>query len=426
MTREPAPVSERLAAYRRTLATLGFFTLAAGDFWRYLLSWYGWGAIVLVLLTLGIVELVRARLELRRLPLLLLATLGLMALSIAWSAYRLESVLGVVATLATTTFAVFLATCFTWRDLVDALARAMRSALGLSLLFELVVAVFVRRPVLPFFVDYSHLETIPRAFYWSRDVLFDGGRIQGIVGNANILAMVALLALIAEVARRVANRGTLLGTVAWAGVAVAVLALTRSTTVLVAAAAVTALVLVAWLARRASGGRRVGIAVALVVGTLAVAGAAVVFRAPLLALAGRSSDLTNRLDIWAAVAGLGLERPVAGWGWISYWAPWVAPFDDLAIIRGVTYLQAHNAWLDVFLQLGILGLVVVGLLVLTTLVRAWVYAMDGPRSSALVPFALLVAVLVQSLAESRLLIEIGWALLVIVSIRTATHRWERR
>jgi exopolysaccharide production protein ExoQ len=66
------------------------------------------------------------------------------------------------------------------------------------------------------------------------------------------------------------------------------------------------------------------------------------------------------------------------------------------------------------------------LFVLTTLLRTWVYALDGPRTDALVPMALLVAVLVQGLAESRLLVEIGWTLLVIVSIRTATNRWERR
>lgn len=412
--------------YRLFLATLGFFTLAAGDFWRYLLTWWGWGALVLVVLVLAIVELVRSRLEVRRLPLLLLATLALMALSIAWSAYRLESVMGVVLTLAATTYAVFLATCFTWAELIDALARAMRLALGLSLLFELVVSVFVRRPVLPLFVDYSDLEKIPMAFYWSRDLLFEGGRIQGIVGNANILALIALLALIAGVAKIVAGRGSMLGFVVWTVVALGVLALTRSTTVLVAAAAVAVVVLVAWFARRGSGVRRVSTAVGLVVGTGAVAALAIVFRAPLLALVGRSSDLTNRLDIWAAVTDLAVQRPVAGWGWISYWAPWVPPFDDLAVIKGVTYLQAHNAWLDVFLQLGILGLVVVGLLVLTTLLRSWVYAMDGPRESALLPFALLAALLVHSLAESRLLIEIGWALLVIVSIRTATHRWERR
>jgi exopolysaccharide production protein ExoQ len=412
--------------YRLTLATIGFFTLIAGEAWRYLLSWWGYGAIVAVLVILAVIELVRSREDVRRLPLLLLATLTLMLVSVAWSAYPAASAVGVTLTLATTTYAVFLATCFTWAELVDVLALALRIILGLSLAFELAVAIFVRGPVLPLWVDYSHLEEIPKAFYWSRDVLFDGGRIQGIVGNANILAMAALLSLIAEVARRVARRGTLGGFLFFVALAVAMLALTRSSTVFVATACVAVACLAAWFARRGSGVRRVTTAVGLLVVTAVAVVAAVTFRAPLLELLGRSPDLTNRLDIWATVADLAAQRPFAGWGWISYWAPWVEPFDDLVVINGVTYLQAHNAWLDVYLQLGILGLVVVGLFVLTTLLRTWVYALDGPRADALVPMALLVAVLVQGLAESRLLIEIGWALLVIVSIRTATNRWERR
>jgi exopolysaccharide production protein ExoQ len=96
------------------------------------------------------------------------------------------------------------------------------------------------------------------------------------------------------------------------------------------------------------------------------------------------------------------------------------------VINGVTYPQAHNAWLDVYLQLGIIGLIIVGLFVLTTIVRTWSFALDGPRESALLPTALLVAILVQGLAESRLLIEIGWALLVIVSVTTGANRWARR
>ena len=412
--------------YRLFLATFGFFTLVAGEAWRYLLSWWGWGAIVVVLVTLAVIELVRSKVDVRRLPILLLATLSLMSLSIAWSAYPGASALGVLATLTTTTFAVFLATCFSWAELVDALARAMRIVLVLSLLFELAVAVFVRGPVTPLWVDYSNLDEIPRAFYWSRDLLFDGGRIQGIVGNANILAMAALLSLIAELARRVAGRGTLGGFVVGVVLAAGVLALTRSSTVFVAAAVVAVVCAAAWFARRGSGARRVATAAGLLaMAAVAVAGA-VLFRGPLLALLGKSSDLTNRLDIWAAVADLAGQRPVAGWGWVSYWAPWVEPFDDLVVIKGVTYLQAHNAWLDVFLQLGILGLVAVGALVLTTIVRTWAYALDGPRSEAIVPVALLVAILVQGLAESRLLIEIGWALLVLVSIKTATNRWEPR
>lgn len=412
--------------YRLFLATFGFFTLAAGDVWRYLLSWWGWGAIILVFVTLAVIELVRSRIDVRRMPILLFATLALMTLSIAWSFYPGASALGVVATLCTTVYAVFLASCFTWAELVDALARAMRLVLALSLLFEFVVAVFIRGPITPLWVDYSDLDKIPQAYYWSRDLLFSGGRIQGIVGNANILAMAALLSLIAEVARAIAGRGSRIGSGIWILVAVGVLALTRSSTVLVAAAVVAVIVSAAWFARRGSGARRTGTTIALPVLVVAGAALAVVFRAPLLALLGRSSDLTNRLDIWEIVAATGAERPVAGWGWVSYWAPWVQPFHDLVVIKGVTYLQAHNAWLDVFLQLGVLGLVVVGLFVLTTVVRTWSFALDGPRDAALVPLALLVAILVQGLAESRLLIEIGWALLVLIAIRTATNRWERR
>lgn len=411
--------------YRLFLATFGFFTLAAGDTWRYLLSWWGWGAIILVFVSLAVIELARSRVDVRRMPLLLLATLALMALSVAWSAYPAASVLGVVATLCTTVYAVFLATCFTWAELVDALARAMRVVLAASLLFELVVAVIVRSPVTPLWVDYSALDHIPQAFYWSRDLLFAGGRIQGIVGNANILAMAALLSLIAEIARAVAGRGSRIGTGIWIVVGVGVLALTRSSTVFVAAGAVALVVLAGWYARRGSGVRRVATTITLPLVVAAGAITAVALRGPLLALLGRSSDLTNRLDIWAIVVETASRRPVAGWGWVSYWAPWVEPYDDLVVIKGVTYLQAHNAWLDVFLQLGVIGLVVVGLYVLSTIVRSWSFALDGPRGEALVPIALLVAVLVQGLAESRLLIEIGWALLVLVSVRTATNRWER-
>jgi O-antigen ligase len=148
----------------------------------------------------------------------------------------------------------------------------------------------------------------------------------------------------------------------------------------------------------------------------------------LLALLGKSADLTGRLDIWRSVAGLAAERPVFGWGWVSYWAPWVEPFEGLAVRRGVVYLQAHNAWLDVWLQLGVLGLIIFAAAVFSTLWRCWFLAVDRPRraladtepyaASALLPLLLLVALIAQSLAESRILIESGWLLLVVLAVIT--------
>jgi O-antigen ligase len=152
------------------------------------------------------------------------------------------------------------------------------------------------------------------------------------------------------------------------------------------------------------------------------------FTEQLLEFLRRNIDLTHRLDIWAVVTDLAAERPLAGWGWVSHWAPWVEPFDDLVVINGVTYLQAHNAWVDVAFQLGLLGLLVFAALLTTVLARSWWLATDPPQVTAsrtepysaatLLPLLVVTALLVQSLAESRMLVEFGWTLLVLFAIRT--------
>lgn len=405
--------------YRRTIATLGLFTLTAGDFFRYTLTWWGWGAIVVVLLVLGIVEIVRARVDVRRLPLTLFALLALMLLSTIWSDYPVWTLLGFLATLVTTTFGVFLATTMSLTTLLRCFGTALRWILGLSLLFELLVSVVIGHRILPLWTSYPGLAKIPNAYYWSRDLLLHGGSIQGIVGNSNLLAFAAMLALIVfaiQFASRSASRFWL---GVWIVVAIGTLALARSSTVLAAtlvAAAVMAFVLIV---RSLSGRRRVaayGVGAAILVASVVVV---LIERAPLLKLLGKTSDLTYRGEIWNTVIGLAVQRPVAGWGWVSYWPPFTSPYKDLIEHGGVNYLQAHDAWLDVFLQLGVVGLVVFGLFVLVTLVRSWVAAIDAEPGAGLVrlfPLVALVALLVHSIAESRVLIEIGFALLVVISI----------
>ena len=60
----------------------------------------------------------------------------------------------------------------------------------------------------------------------------------------------------------------------------------------------------------------------------------------------------------------------------------MAPFKNLVKKAGVQQLHAHNAWLDVWLQLGILGVVVFGALVLLTVYRAWRMATRTPSATA--------------------------------------------
>jgi exopolysaccharide production protein ExoQ len=77
-------------------------------------------------------------------------------------------------------------------------------------------------------------------------------------------------------------------------------------------------------------------------------------------------------------------------------------------------------------------LVIFILLVVSTLWRTWFFAVDRPRAGAaedipftaltLLPLLILSALIAQSAAESRMLVESGWALLVVISVKTKLAR----
>jgi hypothetical protein len=419
--------------WRQAFLLVAFFTLLAGDAWRYSITWFGWGAIALLVVTGAVVLLVQRRSAWRvaGLPYPLMAFLLLATASIAWSFYPGASALGVLSTWATVAVAVAIAVAFDWAEILHGLGVVLRVILGASLLFELVVSVFVRHAILPFWVDYGSGD-IPKLLLWSRNELFevfDGGRIQGIVGNASTLAMIAAIAVVVFGVQLAGSKRRRPVTIGWLAVAAATLAMTRSATITLGLVAVAVVLVAALLVRRAATPRRraitLGGILVVLVGGIA---AALAFSAQLLTLLGKSEDLTGRLDIWEKVIALAQERPVQGWGWVSYWVPWVAPFDDLVFRNGVRQLHAHNAWIDLWLQLGILGLIVFGALVVSTAVRAWFAAVDRSDLAAgvagrysplaLLPILLLVLLVVQSVAESRLLLEYGLTLLVVIAVKT--------
>ena len=55
---------------------------------------------------------------------------------------------------------------------------------------------------------------------------------------------------------------------------------------------------------------------------------------------------------------------------------WLPPFDTLVIRNGVVQGQAHSAWLDLLLQLGIIGVILFSLFLLGLTVRSWWMAVD--------------------------------------------------
>lgn len=410
-------------------AVVLFFTVLSGDTLRYALTWYGWGAVVAALFVISLVIVIRRRHEWRliALPLPLLVFVALAIASIAWSDYREWTVAGAVATFATVTGAFAVSLSFSLPQLIRLFGHALRIILLGSILFELVVAIFVRHPFTPW---WAHYRVIHPADYWSRDLLLKGDRIQGIMGNSDLLGFVALLGVLVfavEFASRSIHRAW---SAAFLVVAVLDIALTRSATVFVAGAIVAAAAIILVVIRRTTTprARRIAGLVSLLV-VLAGAAAVVVFQSPILRLLGKTGTFTGRTRIWAAVIKLAEQRPVVGWGWLGYWPPHVAPYDQkVFLIGGIQYLQAHDAWLDLWVQLGLIGVIVFGALVVSALVRAWTIAIDRPQLGAgstgrydpatLLPALVLIALISQSVAESRLLIEYGLLLLALIAVKT--------
>ncbi|MBK0421616.1 O-antigen ligase family protein [Leucobacter sp. CSA2] len=409
-----------------------FLLTLGGNAVRNLVGWPGFVAAAVLATVVGIVIFVRekpARFRWYRLPAPIYWFLILAVLSITWSQYRLESVLGVVAQLATTLVAVVLAFVLTWHEVLRTLGTALRYLIGLSLLFELFVAIFVRHPVLQNFIPEPEPgQKVSKLLYWSRDLLFSGGPIQGLLASSILLGFVALLgAIVFGIQLRAGLVRPLAGWF-WLILAAITLLLTRGATNGVAlVAAACALVFAIW-ARRLGQERRVPLYVTGGVLLAGVAGLLLFARDVLFGFLGKSGDLTGRVETWEKVIELAQQRPWFGWGWVSYWAPWAEPFASLDTKAGIQVMSAHNAWLDVWFQLGIVGVLAFAPIVVLTLWRVWFRAVDPPRrgfgpplpyaTSALWPFLVMVVLVVQSFTESRLLIEGNWVLLILLAVKS--------
>ncbi|MFF8188128.1 O-antigen ligase family protein [Microbacterium sp. NPDC016588] len=367
-------------------------------------------------------SVVRPPVAVRRLPFLAFGYVAWAGLSILWSAWPAASVLTWLLLAVTTFQGLFVGAVLTWRDVVGAVASAAKWVVGLSLLFELAVSIFVQGPILPGFVrPEGRMDPI---VYWSRDNLFDGGRIQGIFGNANLLGAAMLLAIIVfaiRYAARAPRRSLLWG---WIAIAAFLLVRAGSATTVVAAAFVVlvlATVLVMRTARRPGERTRWYVLYALVgVG----GGAALWFgRDSVFGALGRDADLTGREGIWADVLARADQHPFIGWGFSTPWISSEPLIDGWIVDHGQTVVQAHSMWLDAYFQLGGVGVVLLALVFLAYVWRSWFFAIDRPRWDlradrpysplTLLPTLVGALLVVQGLTESSPLLLWGWMLVVL-------------
>jgi O-antigen ligase len=412
-TREPGFRAKTYLAY------VALFTLLAGDAVRYSVGWWGWGAVLVTLFgfTLYYFFTGEPKRILKQIPWPLIALLVLMPISIIYSNYQMFSAIASFAQYATSLFALFLAAAFSWRHLLRIFSNVVRVILTASLLFEFVAAAIVRGPIAPIFKNYEGDTPPASAYYWTRAHLFDGDRIQGIVGNSNILAFIAMIGLVVfAIDYAVSATPKWLSASSFA-LAAAMLLLSKSAGVAFAVAAIAVAATVALIVEGKDRDLRHRIYrwVWACAGLVSIV--VLINRAEVFTFFGKTPDMTGRSTIWKLVLGLIAERPIQGWGWISHWMPGVKPFEGLVVINKVPYYQAHNAYLDMWLQLGAIGLLLLLILVAMTFVKLWRLGVRHTNPLYLWPMLVFFGLLAQNLTESRMLLEIGWVLLVLMAVK---------
>lgn len=381
---------------------------------RSVIGWPGLIAIVsaLVVLAAGSLALKREELEWRGiLPISLLVFLGWSVLSLLWSQYQWTTLGSVLYQLAFAFLAVYVALTRDLIQVVRAFGDVLRVVLVGSLVLEVLAGILFDTPV---------------RFLAVEGALASGGPIQGLVGTRNQLGLVALIGLVTfliEWNTRSVERTVAIGSVAAAALCV-LFARSPVAFGLFILLGLAAFVLVA-LRRTPPDRRRVAqfillgaTVVALVIGFLV--------RTRILAVLNAGSEFEYRYFLWRDVVSASAQTTLEGFGWIGYWRNELPPFTGLQTFS-IPHQSALNAYIDVLLQLGIVGLFSFITLVALALVRSWLLAANRRSVNYLWLALNMLLLVVVSSAESFALVESGWFTLVICLIKASQDlSWRAR
>lgn len=421
MSAEPDALGSRLLPLLSSAALARAFTLTvfATAFGGFAITAVA-GAVTLAtivagLCALGLAILVARRdeIELVRLaPTTLVLLVVWAGISAFWSAAPATALAGWAQLAGLAVLAVVIGHVRDALQTVRAFGDVLRWLLGISLALEVLSGILLDLPI---------------PFLGIQGAIAELGPVQGLFGTRNALGFVTVIALITflvEFRTQSVGSGVAIGSVVLGGI---LAALSGSPTVIVVALVTAAASLALWGVRRVSPARRRAVQVALGVGVVVAIAVASAARAPLIAALGAENDLETRTRVWTRVLDVADIRPVQGFGFFGAWDPDAIPFTLVNLADGTVNASALNAYLDVLLQLGWVGLLLFLALGGLALARGWLVA--GERRSVVHAWAplTLVALLTVSLFESFTLTGPGWLLLALCAVRAGQSRsWRER
>lgn len=332
---------------------------------------------------------------------LLWFVVGMALVSVFWSAAPLETLRNSIVLLASTLFGIYLAARYKLNEQL----RLLAWTLGIGAILSLILAI-----ALP---SYGVMGTSD--FYTSQEVAHSGVW-KGIYGHKNILGHFMSLGALVFFFLTTSSRKYLW--VKWVGFCLCVSLLLLSTA---KTALIVFLITIAVIPLYKAFRWNQTFALAFFIVLILVGGAmATLFlnnAETILGAFGRDTTLTGRTLLWPAVLYKIWQRPWLGYGYGGFWLGWDGESADVWRIVRWEVPHAHNGFLDVWLNIGLLGLLAFALSFLATWLQALSWARRTKTAEGLWPFAYLTFLILTNLGESTFFrLQSIWVLYVALTL----------
>jgi exopolysaccharide production protein ExoQ len=142
----------------------------------------------------------------------------------------------------------------------------------------------------------------------------------------------------------------------------------------------------------------------------------------LLALLGKNSTLTGRTVIWAAVLTSIVKHPVLGFGYSAFWIGFKGEAVNLAVATGYAGLgNAENGVLQLWLEVGLVGVVLLCLMLLRTCKNAATCFRSNSPGYVIWYIALLFLTLLGLVDGDKFMVphEIEWTMYILADVGLA-------
>ncbi|WKA30568.1 O-antigen ligase family protein [Bradyrhizobium roseum] len=133
---------------------------------------------------------------------------------------------------------------------------------------------------------------------------------------------------------------------------------------------------------------------------------------------GKDSSLTGRTVLWSRAAGIISDYPWGGVGLQAFWVagnPEAIRFWEMFFIHGHAGFHFHDLWLEVGVQLGLIGIFIAAMTVIIVVFNVWRWALrdPGPESCYFVGFVTLI--LLRTIGEVELFNQFNLTSLIFIS-----------